>query len=169
MFGITPFGMVHTIISLVSLFGGLYALGRYREIGWARPSGKIYVLFTVATCVTGLFIFRHGTFGPPHALGVLTLVILLGAWLAERRATPGSLLRILAVVGYTTTVFFHFIPAFTETATRVPAGAPLVSGPEAPELQAAIGAVFFVFCVIGVFQVLRIRRERGSVAAVAAH
>lgn len=160
MFGITPFGMVHTAISLVSLFSGLYLLAKYREIAWVGRTGKVYVLFTIATCVTGLFIFRHGTFGPPHALSILTLVALLVAWLAERRAQPGSFARIVAVVGYTTTVFFHFIPAFTETATRVPEGAPLATGPEDPNLQAAIGAVFVVFLIFGAWQVLRIRRER---------
>ena len=165
MFGITPFGMVHTLISLVSLFGGLYALARYREIAWLRPSGRLYVWFTIATCITGFFIFRHGGFGKPHALGVITLVVLAVAWYAERRATPGSLARIVATLGYTLTLFFHFIPAFTETATRVPEGAPLVSGPDAPELQTAVGIAFAVFVIIMVFQAIRIRRERGAVPA----
>lgn len=167
MFGITPFGMVHTLISLVSLFGGLYALARYREIAWVRPSGRLYVWFTVATCVTGFFIFRHGTFGKPHVLGIVTLVVLAVAWYAERRATPGSLARIVAALAYTLTLFFHFIPAFTETATRIPEGAPLVAGPEAPELQMAVGIAFVVFLVIMVFQALRIRRERGVALAAA--
>jgi uncharacterized membrane protein len=160
MFGITPFGMVHTAISLVSLFSGLWLLAKHREIAWASPTGKVYVLFTVATCVTGLFIFRHGTFGPPHALSIATLVVLAVAWYAEQRARPGSIARIVAVAGYTATVFFHFIPAFTETATRIPEGAPLATGPEDPGLQAAIGIVFVVFLAFGAWQVARIRRER---------
>jgi len=160
MFGITPFGLIHTAISLVSLFSGLYLLAKYREIAWAGRTGKVYVLFTIATCVTGLFIFRHGTFGPPHALSILTLVMLLVAWVAEQRAQPGSFRRCVAVASYTATVFFHFIPAFTETATRIPEGAPLATGPEDPGLQAAIGVVFVVFLAFGAWQILRIRRER---------
>ena len=159
MFGITPFGLVHTAISLVSLFSGLYLLARYREIAWGQRTGQIYVLFTIATCVTGLFIFRHGTFGPPHALSILTLVMLLVAWYAEQRAQPGSLWRCIAVASYTVPVFFHFIPAFTETATRIPEGAPLATGPEDPGLQAAIGVVFLIFLAFGAWQVVRIRRE----------
>ncbi|HJU41059.1 MAG TPA: hypothetical protein VJ724_15930 [Tahibacter sp.] len=160
MFGITAFGLFHTAISLVSLFSGLYLLARYREISWHGTTGKVYVGFTIATCLTGLCIFRHGTFGPPHALAIATLVVLGIAWYAERLARPGSVARIVAVGSYTATVFFHFIPAFTETATRIPEGAPLASGPEDPNLQAAIGAVAVVFAIFGVWQVLRIRRER---------
>jgi uncharacterized membrane protein len=70
MFGITPFGMFHTVIALVAVGAGFTALARHREIGLATASGRVYVLLTILTCVTGLFIFRHGTFGVPHALAV---------------------------------------------------------------------------------------------------
>ena len=99
------------------------------------------------TCVTGLFIFRHGTFGVPHALSVLTLVVLFLAIAAEKRAIFGRLSRYVSVVGYSATLFFHMIPGFTETATRVPEDAPVVAGPEVPELRAAVGAAFVVFLI----------------------
>ena len=31
---------------------------------------------TVITCLTGFGIFRHGGFGNPHVLGVVTLIVL---------------------------------------------------------------------------------------------
>ena len=68
MSGITPFGMFHTVIALIAVVAGLTALAKYREIGLATAAGRVYVLLTIATCVTGLFIFRHGTFGVPHAI-----------------------------------------------------------------------------------------------------
>jgi len=112
---------------------------------------------TIATCVSGLFIFRHGTFGVPHAIAVLTLIVLVLAIAAEKRAIFGR----VSVVGYSATLFLHMIPGFTETATRIPPGAPLASGPEAPGLRAAVGVAFLV-CLIGAaLQVRRIRRETG--------
>lgn len=42
MLNITPFGWFHTAISLVSLFGGLYALLRYHDIRYATALGKTY-------------------------------------------------------------------------------------------------------------------------------
>ena len=160
MFGITPSGMFHTVIALIAVAAGITALAKYREIAIATAPGRIYVLLTVVTCVTGLFIFRHGTFGVPHTLAVLTLVVLFLAIAAEKRASFGRLSRYVSVVGYSATLFFHMIPGFTETATRVPEGAPLVSGPEAPELRAAVGAAFVVFLIGAALQVRRIRREK---------
>lgn len=160
MLGITPFGMFHTLISLVSLFAGLCALLRWKELSWSRPSGKLFVPFTVGSCVTGLFIFRHGGFNEAHALSILTLVVLAVAVLAERGAQPGSLRRQVAVLGYTLTVFFHFIPGFNETLVRLPVADPIITGPDDPLLKPLVGATFAVFLVVMALQALRIRRER---------
>ena len=93
----------------------------------------------------------------PHAIAVLTLIVLILATAAEKRAIFGR----VSVVGYSATLFLHMIPGFTETATRIPPGAPLASGPEAPGLRAAVGVAFLV-CLIGAaLQVRRIRRETG--------
>jgi uncharacterized membrane protein len=170
MFGITPFGMFHTVIALTAVAAGFTAVARYREIGLATVSGRIYVWLTIFTCVTGLFIFRHGTFGVPHALAILTLLVLAVAIVAEKRAIFGRLSRQIAVVAYSATLFFHMIPGFTETATRIPEGAPLATGPEDPGLRAAVGAAFLMFLVGAALQVRRIRREtpaavRGSAIA----
>ena len=126
MFGITPFGMFHTVISLIAWVAGFTALAKYREIGLATAPGRTYVLLTIATCVSGLFIFRHGTFGVPHAIAVLTLIVLVLAISAEKRAIFGRLSRYVSVVGYSATLFLHMIPGFTETATRIPPGVPLL-------------------------------------------
>ena len=53
MFGITPFGMFHTVIALIAVVAGFTALAKYREIGLATAAGRVYVLLTIATCVTG--------------------------------------------------------------------------------------------------------------------
>jgi uncharacterized membrane protein len=151
--------MFHTVIALIALVAGFTALAKYREIGLATAPGRTYVLLTIATCVTGLFIFRQGTFGVPHALAVLTLIVLILAIAAERRAIFGRLSRYVSVVGYSATLFFHMIPGFTETATRIPEGAPLASRPEAPGLRVAVGVAFLVFLIGAALQVWRIRRE----------
>jgi uncharacterized membrane protein len=168
MLGITPFGMFHTVISLVALAAGIVALSRYREIGSTTVTGRVFVWFTVASCVTGLFIFRHGGFGKPHVLAIATLVVLVVAALAERRSFFGWLSRYVAVVAYSLTFFFHFIPGFTETLTRVPVGQPWASGPEDPRLAALVGSAFVVFLVGAILQVRReCSRMRGVTAATA--
>lgn len=158
MLNITPFGWFHTAISLVSLFGGLYALLRYHDIRYATPLGKTYTWFTVATCITSLFLMRTGKLSEAHGLTVLTLVVLAVALLLGRHAALGSWRHVAASLAFTLTVFFHFIPGFTETLTRVPIGAPLVSGPQDPLLQKLVGATFLVFLVGMILQVRALRR-----------
>lgn len=69
--GLTPLGIVHTVISLVAVGAGLIALIRDKEIRLATRTGQVYVITTVLTCLTGFGIFRHGGFGPPHMLGIV--------------------------------------------------------------------------------------------------
>jgi hypothetical protein len=85
--------------------------------------------------LTGFGIFQHGGFGKPHALGVLTLVVLAAALLAEYSSLFGRASRYVTTIGNSTAFFFHFIPAATETLTRLPLGAPLLPNADAPELQ----------------------------------
>jgi uncharacterized membrane protein len=159
MLNISQFGMFHTLIALIAVISGLIALFRYGEIGTRTRSGALYVWFTVATAVTGLFIFRHGSFGPPHILAILTLLVLAIAYAAERYSDSG-LARYLAVLGYSLTLFFHLIPGLTETGTRVPIDDPAFTGPEDPTLKALVGAGFLVYLVGAAVQVARIRRSR---------
>jgi uncharacterized membrane protein len=156
MLGITTFGLFHTTVSLVSLFAGLYALARHGEIRYASRSGKVYVLVTIVTCATGFFIVRHGGFSEAHALGIATLVVLAAAWTADRGAPDRGARRCFAALGYTLTVFFHFIPGYNETLTRIPVGAPLASGPRDPLLLALVGVTFALFAVVGVVQARRL-------------
>ena len=160
MFGITLFGALHTLIGLFAVGAGIAALVRHGVIDLTSRSGQSYVWATVATCVTGLFIFRHGSFGEPHALAIVTLLTLLVAYGAERKQWFGRTHRYVAVLGYSLTLFFHMIPAFTETATRIPANAPLASGPNDPKLQAAVGVAFLVYLIVAFWQFRRIRAER---------
>ncbi|MDM0076545.1 hypothetical protein QTH90_19200 [Variovorax sp. J2P1-59] len=160
-YGLTPLGIVHTVISLVAVAAGLVALVRYKEIALATRAGRIYVVATALTCLTGFGIFQHGGFGPPHVLGIVTLVVLATAMAAERGKVFGKLSAYVAVVCYSLTFFFHMIPGVTETATRLPLGAPLVADRDAsPGLRGTIGALFIVFLIGATVQVLRLRATR---------
>jgi len=160
MFGLSTLGLVHTAISLVAVAAGLIALARDKQIVSGNRLGRIYLVTTVLTCLTGFGIFAHGGFGKPHALGVLTLIVLAVGYAAGRYRLFGSRARYVEVVSYSATFMFHWIPAITETTTRLPLGAPLLASAEAPELEVA-GAVLFLLFLIGAFlQVRRLRRAQ---------
>ena len=72
----------------------------------------------------------------------------------------GRASRYVETVSYSATFLFHLIPAITETSTRLPVGAPLVSNRDGPELQAAAGVLFLAFLIGATLQV-RWLRARG--------
>lgn len=159
-YGLTTLGVIHTAISLVALAAGLIALIRDQQITLDNGLGKTYVITTALTALTGFGIFQHGGFGKPHALGVITLVVLAVAWVAGRTALFGGWSKVVEVVSYSATFLFHWIPAITETSTRLPLGAPLLPSAEAPELVKATGVLVLLFVVGATLQVLRLRKQR---------
>jgi uncharacterized membrane protein len=159
MLGLTNLGVIHTLISLVALAAGFIALLRDREITLANQVGKVYLIATILTCLTGFPIFQRGGFGPPHILGILTLVVLAIAWGAGRYQWFGRASRYVETIGYSLTFFFHWIPGLTETTSRLPPSAPLTSGPDDPRLQAAVGVAFVLFLIGATLQVKRMSRS----------
>ena len=158
MLGLTPLGVVHTAISLVALAAGIWALLRDRAILPGSTLGKVYIWTTVLTCLTGFGIFQHGGFGKPHALGVLTLVVLAVAVAAGRGSWAGRAAPYLQTLGLSLTFFFHLIPGATETFTRLPMGAPLFRSPDDPALQKVVGVLFVGYVIGALLQARRLRR-----------
>ena len=134
------------------------------EITLRNTRGKTYAVTTFLTAATGLFIFQHGGFGPPHAVAILTIIALVVATVAATTRFYGRASRYVQAVAFTTTILFHMIPAFNETLTRIPPGAPIASSPEAPIMQVIV-AVLLVLYAIGL--TLQIRWMRAAPAPVA--
>jgi hypothetical protein len=157
MFGLTPLGIVHTLISVIAVVAGLIALLRDGRISSANGVGMTYIVTTALTCLTGFGIFQHGGFGKPHVLGIITLVVLGIAWIAGHSTVFGRVSRYIETVSYSATFLFHLIPAVTETTTRLPLGAPLLPNADAPALQVASGVLFVLFLIVATLQVRALR------------
>jgi uncharacterized membrane protein len=151
MFGLTTLGVIHTLISLVAVGAGIVGFVRDKRIDLGNGAGKTYLVTTILTCLTGFGIFQHGGFGKPHALGVITLLVLAVAWKVAAKPALQTVLLSL-------TFFFHMIPAMTETLTRVPMGAPILPSAEAPELQVITGVMFVLFVIGATLQVRRLNQ-----------
>jgi uncharacterized membrane protein len=159
MFGLTPLGIFHTAISLVAVAAGVIGLVRDGKIDPRNFPGKLYVVTTYITAITGFGIFQHGGFGKPHALGVLTIIVLLIAAVAANTRLYGRASPYIETVCYSATFLFHLIPGITETTTRLPLGAPLLPNADAPELQVAAAVLGLLFLIGASWQVWRLRRS----------
>jgi uncharacterized membrane protein len=160
MLGLTTLGLVHTAISLVAVVCGFWALARHKEITTQSPLGRTYLVTTLLTALTGLGIFEHGGFGPPHVLAILTLVALGIGYAAAVTGVLGRRSRYLQAVCFSATVLFHMIPGFTETLTRLPATQAAFPNAEAPGLR-PIFAVLLLLFLVGL--VLQLRWLKGEV------
>lgn len=145
MFGLTLLGLVHTAFALVALVAGFTMIFRDGRIGAQSSLGRTYFWCTVITCLTAFGIFRHGGFNVAHVLAILTLVTLAVVVIAGRTRVLGRLSPYVETLGFTATLFFHMIPGINETFTRIPAGAPLLTGPDDPKLQQAISVMLVIF------------------------
>lgn len=161
MSGLTVLGTFHTAISLIAIVAGGIVLLRDKAISPKNQLGKIYVITTIITCITGFGIFQHGGFGKPHVLGIITLLVLAVAALAGRSKVFGRASPYIETIGYSATFLFHWIPAITETSTRLPPGRPFLDSADAPALKAATGVLLLLFLAGAMMQARRLRAEVG--------
>ena len=165
MLGLTNLGVIHTAISLIAVGAALACFFRFGGISLRTGAGRLYVLMTVLTCLTGFFIFQHGGFGKPHALGIITLVVLAIAAAAGQGRFFGRAAPYVETVAYSATAFFHMIPAIAEGGTRLPPGDPWLDHPEAPPALALTGLFFIIFLIGAAYQVWRLRSQRRTAPA----
>lgn len=132
MAGLSTLGIFHTLVSLVAIACGVLSLARDKEISTETAAGKGYLLATLLAAGSALGIFRHGGFGPPHALAVLTLGALAVGTLAAKATIFGRISRYVSALAFSSTILFH------ETLTRLP-----TSGPVAPSVDAPIFKILY--------------------------
>ncbi|HSD68981.1 MAG TPA: hypothetical protein VLB07_05475 [Woeseiaceae bacterium] len=154
-----PLGWFHTVMGIVALLSGGYTLFRYKEIALQNRSGQVYLVTTLVTAATALAIFQRGTFGPGHALAVMTLLALALGTLAATVKPFGSWSRSVQAVSYSSTLLFHCIPAVTDGLLRLPVGNPVLKSFDDPVLKLCYLALLVLFLVGVTLQLLWIRRQ----------
>lgn len=144
---VSTLGAVHTIISLVPFAAGLYSFVRYRAIDPARRSGRIYLGGVALSVLTSFGLSSTGGFNAGHALGILALLIVVGALFVLRLPLLGNARTYLAQLGFSFTYFLLLVPGINETLTRLPAAHPLATGPTSPIVRQALAAWLGIFIV----------------------
>ncbi len=141
-------------MGVIALVSAGFALARFKEISPQSRSGQIYLVTTLITAGTALAIFQHGEFGPGHGLAVMTLVALAVGTVAATMKSFGNLSRHVQAVSYSSTLFFHSVPAVTDGLLRLPVGNPVLTSIEDPVLKMSYLGLLVVF-LIGVSLQLR--------------
>lgn len=156
---ISLLGWFHTIIAITALVCGFYTLAVYKIIDSETRTGRIYLVCTLVAAATALMIYRHGGFGPAHALAVLTLLALAGGYLVSRIPVLEKVASYFQAFCYSGTLLFHMIPAITDGLLRLPVGAPVLTDPHDPVLKMFYLAFVIVFILGYVCQFLWIKNR----------
>jgi hypothetical protein len=156
---ITAFGWFHTIIAILAVPAGVYALFKHKVISSAHVAGKAYLILTLIAAATALGIYKHGGFGVAHGLAVLSLVSLLLGFIAEKTRIFGKLSRFVQAGFYLATFLFNLIPAVTEGFLRLPVGSPLAKSLDNPLIQGSHLALVLAFVVGLALQLRYLRKE----------
>src|SRR6202140_334228 len=102
----STFTTVHVVLSLIGIITGavvmLGMLGAKRLDGWTA----LFLATTVLTSVTGFF-FHSASFGPPHVVGVISLVVLAAAILALYVFHLAGFWRWGYIIGATTALYLN--------------------------------------------------------------
>jgi len=157
---LSPLGIFHTVISILAIIVAFIALFREGKIDPANSRGKWYVILTILTCLTSFGIRKTGHFTPAHGLSVLVLVILpVGIYAHRIFGRYGNAAQIVAM---TVTLMLSFVPAITETLTRLPISNPIAASQDAPVVKMSNGILLLVFLLLLAFQLIKLRKTKGA-------
>jgi len=155
---LSPLGIFHTVISILAIIVAFIALFRDGKIDPANSRGKWYVILTILTCLTSFGIRKTGHFTPAHGLSVLVLVILpVGIYAHRIFGRYGNAAQIVAM---TVTLMLSFVPAITETLTRLPISNPIAASEDAPVVKMSNGILLLVFLLLLAFQLIKLRKTK---------
>ena len=156
---LSAFGAFHTALSLIPLVAGLVAFKRHGKIDPKTGVGKVYWIGMVASVVTAFGLSSTGGFNPGHALGLMTLFVMLIATLAPRVAFLGRATTYIQVALMSFSFLLLMVPGTNETLSRLPAGHPIGNGPDSPPVQMALAGVFVLFLLGTAYQMVQLRRR----------
>ena len=157
--GITYMGWFHTIVGTPAIVAGLYLLLRDRFVYIDKYLAKFYLIATVITSASSLFIFRAtGAFNMAHFTSVIIILAALFAYILHKKSIFGSLNIYLKQLALTGTVFFSMLPTTVEVLKRVPPSNPLASSIEDPLVQNFYMSYVVIFGIFAAYQIFKISK-----------
>jgi hypothetical protein len=150
----------HVVISLVAIIAGLIVLHGWltarRLDGWTL----IFLLFTLATSVTGFF-FPFNGFTPAIGTGILSVVVLLAAFAALYAFHLEGSWRWIYLVSAAIALYLNVFVLIIQAFLKVPALHALAPNGNEPPFAIVQGIVLVLFVIGGFLAVRRYRPVAG--------
>jgi hypothetical protein len=142
------FTTLHVIISLVAIAAGLAVL--FAMIGNHRLDSltALFLFTTILTSVTGFF-FHSKAIGPPHIVGVISLVVLAVTLFALYGRKLAGVWRPAYVVTAVIALYLNCFVLVVQAFDKIAALHALAPTGKEPPFAAAQGATLVLFIVLG--------------------
>jgi hypothetical protein len=154
---------VHVVISLVGIGSGFVVLfgmlNSKRLDGWT----SLFLTTTVATSVTGFFFPVH-RFEPAHAVGIVSLIVLLVAILARYRYGLAGGWRRTYAIAAVLALYFNFFVLIVQLFQKVPVLQTLAPTQSEPPFQVTQLAALLFFAALTIRAAMKFRVEPARTA-----
>jgi hypothetical protein len=152
----STFTLVHVVLSLIGIVSGFVVvfgmLGAKKFGGWTA----LFFTTTVATSATG-FLFHSASFGPPHVVGVISLMVLAVALFALCSRHLAGSWRWIYVVGAVVALYLNVFVAVVQAFQKSTFLQPLAPTQSEPPFLVTQLVVMAIFVVAGIIAAIRFR------------
>lgn len=153
---LSTYTTIHVVISLVGILSGLIVLfgllAGKRLDGWTA----LFLTTTVATSVTGFAFPFHG-FGPPHFVGMISLVVLALAIVARYPKHLAGGWRKVYVINAVIALYLNCFVGVVQAFEKIPALNALAPKQTEPPFAIAQLVLLAIFIALGVIATRRFR------------
>lgn len=143
------FTVLHVVISIAAILAGLVMVGAMIA-NVTRDGGLVafFLLTTILTSVTGFF-FHSKAIGPPHIVGVISLVVLAVALVAFYGRRLEGIWRGTFVISAILALYLNCFVLVVQLFQKIPALNVFAPTGTEPPFVAAQGATLLLFLVLG--------------------
>jgi hypothetical protein len=154
---VETFTVLHVIISIAAILSGLVVV--LAMIANRKADGGLaafFLLTTILTSVTGFF-FHSKAIGPPHIVGVISLVVLAGALIAIYGRRLAGIWRGVFVITAVLALYLNCFVLVVQLFQKIPSLNAFAPTGTEPPFIAAQGATLLLFLVLGFLAFRRFR------------
>jgi len=153
------FTAIHVIISLFAILTGLFVLGAMLSNKDLSRLTAIFLIFTIATSVTGFFFPFHG-FTPAIGVGIISLVLLAVAVCARYIGHTRGFWRWLYIVTALMSLYLNCFVLVVQSFQKIPALKAIAPTQTEPPFAVTQIIVLLAFIVLTVISLIRFRPNR---------
>lgn len=157
---VATFTLVHVIISLIGIATGIIVMFGMWAAKRMPGMTALFLITTVLTSVTGFF-FHSKAIGPPHIVGILSLVVLAITLLALYVYHLAGRWRGVYVVTALFALYLNVFVAVVQTFQKIPFFNQFAPQGNEPPFAIAQGLVLLLFVVAGWLAVKRFHPTGG--------